>query len=48
VRLCHTERMRSFENAYLLERATARARKQLAAMKAPPAAQMSFRQAQAS
>ncbi len=29
-RLCDTQRMRAFENAYLLERATARARKQLA------------------
>jgi hypothetical protein len=38
VRMCDTERMRSFENAYLLERATARARKQLAALKAAPAA----------
>ena len=38
VRMCATERMRSFENAYLLERATARARKQLAALKAAPAA----------
>jgi hypothetical protein len=30
VRLCETGRMRAFENAYLLERATARARRQLA------------------
>lgn len=30
VRLCDTGRMRAFENAYLLERATARARRQLA------------------
>jgi hypothetical protein len=28
-RLCETGRMRAFENAYLIERATARARKQL-------------------
>lgn len=32
-RMCETGRMRAFENAYLLERATARARKQLAALK---------------
>jgi hypothetical protein len=32
-RLCETGRLRAFENAYLLERATARARKQLAALK---------------
>ena len=31
-------RLRAFENSYLLERATARARKQLAALKAAPAA----------
>ncbi len=31
VRLCETNRLRAFENAYLIERATARARKQLAA-----------------
>jgi hypothetical protein len=31
-RLCDTGRLRAFENAYLLERATARARKQLAAL----------------
>jgi len=31
-RLCETGRLRAFENAYLLERATARARKQLAAL----------------
>jgi hypothetical protein len=30
VRLCETGRMRTFENAYLIERATARARRQLA------------------
>jgi len=30
-RMCETNRFRAFENAYLLERATARARKQLAA-----------------
>ena len=34
VRLCETGRMRAFENAYLLERATARARRQLAELKA--------------
>jgi hypothetical protein len=38
VRLCETERMRSFENGYLLERATARARKQLAALRPAAAA----------
>jgi hypothetical protein len=32
-RLCETGRLRAFENAYLIERATARARKQLAALK---------------
>ncbi len=32
VRLCETNRLRAFENAYLIERATARARKQLAAL----------------
>lgn len=32
-RLCETGRLRAFENAYLLERATARARRQLAAMR---------------
>jgi hypothetical protein len=32
VRLCETGRLRAFENAYLLERATARARRQLAAL----------------
>ena len=32
-RLCETGRLRAFENAYLLERATARARKQLAALR---------------
>ncbi|MBX3604239.1 MAG: DUF1631 family protein [Piscinibacter sp.] len=35
-RMCETNRMRAFENAYLMERATARARKQLAALKAAP------------
>ncbi len=35
LRLCESERLRAFENGYLLERATARARKQLAALKAP-------------
>ena len=29
-RMCETGRLRAFESAYLLERATARARKQLA------------------
>lgn len=33
-RMCETGRMRAFESAYLMERATARARKQLAALKA--------------
>ena len=32
VRLCETGRLRAFENAYLVERATARARRQLAAL----------------
>jgi hypothetical protein len=32
-RLCETGRLRAFENAYLLERATARARRQLAALR---------------
>jgi hypothetical protein len=32
-RMCETGRMRAFENAYLMERATMRARKQLAALK---------------
>ncbi len=32
MRLCESGRLRTFENAYLLERATARARKQLAAL----------------
>ena len=35
-RMCETNRMRAVESAYLMERATHRARKQLAAMKAPP------------
>ncbi|MEO6031305.1 MAG: DUF1631 family protein, partial [Burkholderiaceae bacterium] len=34
-RMCDTGRLRAFENAYLMERATQRARKQLAALKAP-------------
>ena len=34
-RLCEGDRFRAFENAYLLERATARARRQLAAVGAP-------------
>lgn len=33
-RMCETGRLRAFENAYLIERATARARKQLAALSA--------------
>lgn len=33
-RLCDTGRLRAFENAYLIERATARARKQLASLSA--------------
>lgn len=37
VRLCEAGRLRAFENAYLLERATARARRQLAALKTPSA-----------
>ena len=37
-RMCETNRMRAFENAYLLERATARARRQLAALKPGAAA----------
>jgi len=32
VRMCETGRLRAFENAYLIERATARARRQLAAL----------------
>ncbi len=32
-RLCETDRMRAFESSYLLERATVRARRQLAALK---------------
>ena len=32
-RLCETGRLRAFENAYLIERATARARKQLASLR---------------
>ena len=35
-RMCDTNRMRAVESAYLMERATHRARKQLAAMKVPP------------
>jgi hypothetical protein len=33
VRLCETGRMRAYENAYLIERATARARRQLAELR---------------
>ena len=36
-RLCETGRLRAFENAYLIERATARARRQLAALGGNPA-----------
>ena len=32
LRLCETGRLRAFENGYLIERATARARRQLAAL----------------
>jgi hypothetical protein len=38
VRLCDSGRMRAFENAWLLERATARARRQLAEIGAPATA----------
>jgi len=34
-RMCETGRMRAYESAYLMERATTRARKQLAALRAP-------------
>jgi hypothetical protein len=34
-RMCETGRLKAFENAYLMERATQRARRQLAAMKSP-------------
>ena len=34
-RMCETGRMRAFESSYLMERATQRARKQLAALKVP-------------
>jgi hypothetical protein len=37
-RLCESGRLRAYENAYLLERATARARRQLEALHAAPAA----------
>lgn len=36
LKLCETGRLRAFENAYLLERATARARRQLAALRPAP------------
>jgi len=36
-RMCDSGRLRAFENAYLIERATARARAQLAALKTAPA-----------
>jgi Protein of unknown function (DUF1631) len=38
VRLCESGRLKSFESAYLLERATARARRQLAALTQPQVA----------
>jgi hypothetical protein len=38
VRLCETGRLRAFENGYLIERATARARRQLAALSSSSAA----------
>jgi len=41
VRLCASMRLRAFENAYLIERATARARAQLAAIKAGSGAPLS-------
>lgn len=41
VRLCESGRLRAFENAYLLERATARARAQLAAIKSGSGAALS-------
>jgi len=34
--MCETGRLRALESSYLLERATARARKQLAALKTTP------------
>jgi hypothetical protein len=37
-KLCETDRMRAYESAYLIERATARARRQLAALKPGAAA----------
>lgn len=37
VKLCETGRLKAFESAYLIERATARARRQLAALAPPPA-----------
>jgi len=40
-RLCETGRLRAYENAYLIERATARARKQLAALRGAGAASTS-------
>ena len=36
-KLCEAGRMRAYESAYLMERATTRARKQLAALRAPTA-----------
>jgi hypothetical protein len=41
VRLCESMRLRAFENAYLIERATARARAQLAAIKTGSGAPLS-------
>ena len=37
VRLCESDRLRTYESAYLLERATARARRQLSSLKQAPA-----------
>jgi hypothetical protein len=36
VRLCETDRLKAFEAASLIERATSRARRQLAALTAAP------------
>ena len=36
-RLCESGRLRAYESSYLLERATARARKQLAELRQAPA-----------
>jgi hypothetical protein len=37
LRMCESGRLRAFENGYLIERATARARRQLAALGSPTA-----------